>query len=69
MTFIIYSISTDYTVREKILPDKRSNFNILRERIYLMFIRNIKSIISLIGTGKTRRFSGGEKTEWWFKDL
>ena len=34
-----------------------------------MFIRNIKSVISLIGTGKTGRFSRGEKTEWLFKDL
>lgn len=69
MSFIIYLISTDYTVREKILPDKRGNFNILRERIYLMFIRNTKSNISLIDTGKIRRFSGGEKTEWLFRDL
>lgn len=47
---------------KKILPGKRGNFNILRERIYLMFIRNTKSNISIIGTGKIRRFSGGEKT-------
>lgn len=33
-----------------------------------MFIRNTKSNIS-IGTGKIRRFSGGEKTEWLFKDF